>query len=637
MDAVREAAKAVGGRVPLPVTVLSGFLGAGKTTMLKHILENREGLRVAVMVNDMAEVNVDAKLIEETTLVKAEEKLVALSNGCICCTLREDLFVELAKLATRAEAFDYVLIESSGISEPLPVAETFTFKDAQGTSLSDVARLDTLVTVVDGHSFMDELRAADALKSRGWAVSAEDERTVAQLFCDQVEFANVVVMNKMDLMVETDRARLRALLRRVNPGATLVDATWGRVDPRAVLGTGLFDLAKAAAHPDWLKEARVGEHVAESLEYGISSLTFRSRRPFDARRLEALASHMESRHEPAPDGADAGARAARRVVRAKGLVWVATRQGHWQRGAASLAGRRFAVDFGAPWAAAVSGRAPPEEDEDDALWVDPWGDRRTELVVIGQDLDRGAMEAALEACVVSDDELARYAETCCGAGYAGGESLVRAMPGADAAERVRRYTIEVLAPLQKPTQVLQAAPIRTDVVSAHSCVAIFRKAPPEAPAGVATFGVARYLKYAHLFPELASGLVKQFHLAVAAADAQTSLLADETTASLAAVVAGLRDGDRVELDWLQIRIEMDTTVDAHRFGLVEQCQKLTVLDAAAEKALVDQYPQPQIMIRKQQPAPGAPAAAPKKKPDKENAAEKRGGGKKNKGKKKNRS
>ena len=219
MARTRRAGKD-GAMGPLPVTVLSGFLGAGKTTTLKHILENRDGLRVAVVVNDMADVNVDANLVEgQGTLVQAEEKMVPLSNGCICCTLREDLFVELAKLAARPEGLDYIIVESSGISEPLPVAETFTFKDANGTSLSDVARLDTLVTVVDGASFLDELHAADTLRGRGWEAAEEDERTVAQLFCDQLEFANVIIMNKMDLMDNEGRARLRAILRRFNPGA----------------------------------------------------------------------------------------------------------------------------------------------------------------------------------------------------------------------------------------------------------------------------------------------------------------------------------------------------------------------------------------------------------------------------------
>ena len=232
---------------------------------------------MAVIVNDMAEVNVDASLIvDQGTLVHTEEKMVALQNGCICCTLREDLFVELSKLAAMPDGgLDHIIIESSGISEPMPVAETFTFKDSSGTSLSDVAMLDTLVTVVDGATFLNELYAADALRSRGWEASAEDERTVAQLFCDQLEFANVIVTNKMDLLNEAGRQRLQAILRRLNPGAKIIEATWGRIDPKEILGTGLFDMAKAEEHPNWLREARVGEHMPESIEYGISSMIFR--------------------------------------------------------------------------------------------------------------------------------------------------------------------------------------------------------------------------------------------------------------------------------------------------------------------------------------------------------------------------
>jgi G3E family GTPase/tetratricopeptide (TPR) repeat protein len=464
MDVVRKAkAKraATGHTTPLPVTVLSGFLGAGKTTTLKHILENKEGLKVAVIVNDMAEVNVDANLVaEQGALVQSEEKMVAMQNGCICCTLREDLFVELAKLSTR-DGLDHILIESSGISEPLPVAETFTFKDETGTSLGDIAKLDTLVTVVDGASFLDELYAADALKSRGWEVGDGDERTVAQLFCDQLEFANVIVMNKMDLMDDAGRQRLRAILKRFNPTAELIEAEWGRVPPKRILGTGLFSLAKAEEHPEWLKEARVGEHTPESVEYGISSITFRSRRPFNVQRFEELTAVMETRAElvptattptaegdaaapapaPAPSSpsmppppsssaaalppsskttvSDAARRAALRVVRAKGLVWIANSESHWKEGTASLAGRSFVVTYNTPWAAAQNSRpdgrgnvpkatdkplpAPPSPH-----WEVPWGDRRTELVVIGQDMDHAAMQAALEVCVMTVGEMKSY-------------------------------------------------------------------------------------------------------------------------------------------------------------------------------------------------------------------------------------
>ena len=375
MDAVRKAKEARGSTDPLPVTVLSGFLGAGKTSTLKHILENRDGLKVAVIVNDMADLNVDASLIaDQGTLVQAEEKMVAMQNGCICCTLREDLFVELAKLAAQPGGIDHILIESSGISEPLPVAETFTFKDGTGNSLGDVAKLDTLVTVVDGASFLEELYAADALKSRGWQAGEKDERTVAQLFCDQLEFANVVIMNKMDLMDDDGRKRLRAIIRRFNPTAQLIEASWGCVDPRQVLGTGLFDMSQAEQHPDWLKEARVGEHTAETIEYGISSITFRSRRPFSQPRFGALTKIMETRAELVADQpeldkqgkgkgledtiteqwlSEAGRLSAIRVVRAKGLIWVANQQGHFQEGMVSLAGRSCAVTYSQPWAAAA--------------------------------------------------------------------------------------------------------------------------------------------------------------------------------------------------------------------------------------------------------------------------------------------
>ena len=648
MDAIRNVVKAKKegkqtNTEPLPVTVLSGFLGAGKTTTLKHILENRDGLRVAVVVNDMADVNVDANLIaDQGTLVKAEEKMVALSNGCICCTLREDLFVELAKLAARPEGLDHIIIESSGISEPMPVAETFTFKDAMGTSLSDVARLDTLVTVVDGASFLDELYAADSLRVRGWEASADDERTVAQLFCDQLEFANVIIMNKMDLMDDEERARLRAILTRFNPSAKLIEATYGRIEPKQILGTGLFNFEKAEQHPEWLKEARIGEHVPESIEYGISSFTFSSNRPFNVIRLEELTTVMEKRitfkkkvkddddgnnnnnnndelkeekvvsDETTPLASVLGLKssvtedarkAALQVVRAKGLVWLANRRSHWQQGIASLAGRDFTIDFGTPWKAAVDlaghQEAPEEKKIGQILEEDQlWGDRRTELVVIGQDMDHAAMMEALQACVVTDEEMAFYTST-----YRNDVPFFtpsdKKMPGNqdDLEERIRRYNIEILAPKKKKTQVLNMTPKSTLVLSAHSCIAEFLGISKE----VASFQIKQYLRYAHLFPELASGLVKKFQFPLATADKQTSILADQTIGlALSNAIKALNVGDKVELEWRQIRVEMETTVDEDRYSIIEQCNKLVELDENAEAALLKQYPQPQIMIRKLQ-------------------------------------
>ena len=648
MDAIRNVVKAKKegkqtNTEPLPVTVLSGFLGAGKTTTLKHILENRDGLRVAVVVNDMADVNVDANLIaDQGTLVKAEEKMVALSNGCICCTLREDLFVELAKLAARPEGLDHIIIESSGISEPMPVAETFTFKDAMGTSLSDVARLDTLVTVVDGASFLDELYAADSLRVRGWEASADDERTVAQLFCDQLEFANVIIMNKMDLMDDEERARLRAILTRFNPSAKLIEATYGRIEPKQILGTGLFNFEKAEQHPEWLKEARIGEHVSESIEYGISSFTFSSNRPFNVIRLEELTTVMEKRitfkkkvkddddgnnnnnnndelkeekvvsDETTPLASVLGLKssvtedarkAALQVVRAKGLVWLANRRSHWQQGIASLAGRDFTIDFGTPWKAAVDlaghQEAPEEKKIGQILEEDQlWGDRRTELVVIGQDMDHAAMMEALQACVVTDEEMAFYTST-----YRNDVPFFtpsdKKMPGNqdDLEERIRRYNIEILAPKKKKTQVLNMTPKSTLVLSAHSCIAEFLGISKE----VASFQIKQYLRYAHLFPELASGLVKKFQFPLATADKQTSILADQTIGlALSNAIKALNVGDKVELEWRQIRVEMETAVDEDRYSIIEQCNKLVELDENAEAALLKQYPQPQIMIRKLQ-------------------------------------
>ena len=656
-EAIQKVAQTKNKRAPLPVTVLSGFLGAGKTTTLKHILENRDGLRVAVLVNDMADVNVDANLIKsQGTLVQAEEKMVALSNGCICCTLREDLFVEIAKIsAAYGDQLDHILIESSGISEPLPVAETFTFKDANGVSLSDVARLDTLVTVVDGASFMDELYAADTLRGRGWEAAEEDERTVAQLFCDQLEFANIIVMNKMDLIPDVqNRDKLKAILKRFNPTAELIEATFGRVDPKQVLGTGLFDLAKAEEFPGWLKEARYGEHTPESVEYGISSFTFRASKPFHVARFEALTQIMESRaglvqitteknKEKQKDKekqvvVDALKReqvveevkAASHVVRAKGLVWLANKRSHWQEGMASLAGRAFTIHFGSPWKAAiepyseiakevVSGTedtaataattAATTAASKDPVLSSPWGDRKTELVIIGQDMDHSTMRSALEACVVTEEEMQAYTTAMNDDAQYPLMSYEKRLPGdlkEDLVSRIKKYNIEILAPKKKKTQVItKEKPISVDVLSAHCCIAIFQgrndaSAALQDSGKMAEFKVEKYLQYAHLFPELASGLVKTFTLPLSTVDQQTSILAAETEgAALSEALGQLEVGDKVELEWRQIRVEMDTPVDEDRYSIVEQCNKLMKLDTEAEMNLLKKFPEPKIMIRKQ--------------------------------------
>ncbi|MGM8930481.1 zinc metallochaperone GTPase ZigA [Salinicola halophyticus] len=378
---------------PLPVTVLSGFLGAGKTTVLNHLLNNRDGQRIAVIVNDMSEINIDAALVErEVDFNRAEEKLVEMSNGCICCTLREDLLIEVNRLADEGR-FDYLVIESTGISEPLPVAETFTFEDEQGRSLSQVARLDTLVTVVDGANFLSQYHEARSLAEAGESLGEEDERNVADLLVDQIEFCDVLLISKADLIDTRTLGELEAVLKSLNPDAEIIAIQNGHVPLERVLNTGRFSFDRAQQAPGWLKEMR-GEHVPETEEYGISSFSFEARRPFHPQRFHDVL------HGDWGDG---------KLLRSKGFFWLASRPqfaGQWSQ-AGGIAHHGFAGLF---WRAVPESRWPQDPEYRASIlekWQEPFGDMRQELVFIGQGLNAADIRRRLEACLLSDDELAR--------------------------------------------------------------------------------------------------------------------------------------------------------------------------------------------------------------------------------------
>ncbi|MGC5311497.1 GTP-binding protein [Micromonospora zamorensis] len=373
----------------LPVTVLSGFLGAGKTSLLNHVLANRDGLRVAVIVNDMSEINIDAVLVRDgAALSRTEERLVELTNGCICCTLRDDLLDEVARLA-RLGRFDYLLIESSGISEPMPVAATFAFGVEDGQVLDDLARLDTAVTVVDAAGLLARVEAGETLEARGLAAYEGDDRSISDLLVDQIEFSDVLVVNKTDLVAPEDLAVVEALLTRLNPAARQVRAVHGRVAPAEILHTGRFDLERAETMPGWVAELN-GGHVPETEEYGISSIVFRDHRPLHPQRLWDLL---------------AGGLDVFGVVRSKGFLWLASRpdvQALWSQ--AGPSGRCDPV--GVP--VVVSGEWPADPDERielESRWHPVFGDRQQELVLIGIDLDGQGLRAALAACLLTDTEI----------------------------------------------------------------------------------------------------------------------------------------------------------------------------------------------------------------------------------------
>lgn len=375
----------------IPVTVLSGYLGSGKTTVLNHILNNRDGLKVAVIVNDMSEVNIDADLVRSgSQLSRTEESLVEMSNGCICCTLREDLLREVARL-TKANQFDYILIESSGISEPVPVAQTFSYEDPDsGIDLTSLTKLDCMVTVVDAYRFWHDFGSGETLLDRNQAVGEEDVRDVVDLLIDQIETCDVLLLNKCDLVDEKQLNKLESVLRKLQPHTKLIRTVQGMVDPKMILNTGLFDFEEASRSAGWIQELQKENHTPETDEYGISSFVYRRRRPFHPKRLAEFMTEWPEE-----------------VVRAKGIAWIAAKGDF----AATLSQAGASIQFGPAghWLASM-----PKEEQDEVLrtelemknkWDETWGDRINELVFIGIGMNSPEIEAQLDTCLVNDLEL----------------------------------------------------------------------------------------------------------------------------------------------------------------------------------------------------------------------------------------